>query len=407
MKLYPFQATHPAAGAAQRVLSPPYDVVSTAEARALAAGNEDSFLHVIRPEIDLADDIDPYSPQVYQRGGAALAALLSRGVLVEDDEPALWIYRLTREGRAQTGVVGTAAVADYVEGRIKRHEFTRKNKEDDRTQHIEGLGAQTGPVFLACRDAGGLSEAIAGAVTGTPDVNVVDHLGVRHELWRVGEGSAAAAALEAGFAPLDAFYIADGHHRAASAARVAALRPDDPRASRFLTVVFPAAELCILAYHRVAHDLNGLTSEAFLAKLGERFDVSAPGASPSPDARHAFGLYLDGHWRTLTAKRGTIDEADVVARLDVAVLQDTVLGPILGIEDPRTDPRVSFVGGSRGTEELSARVDARGEGCAFAMFPTSIEELFDVSDQGHVMPPKSTWFVPKLGSGLFVHRLSS
>ncbi|MGM0578571.1 MAG: DUF1015 domain-containing protein [Myxococcota bacterium] len=411
MRLHPFRALHPRPEQAVDVASPPYDVVDTDEARSLAEGRPRSFLHVVRPEIDLPADADPYDPRVYDTGAANLRRLIDDGVLVRDEAEALWLYRLDWGDHHQIGFVGCAEVDDYAEGRIKRHEHTRKAKEDDRARHVDTLGAQTGPVFLTCRSREGLADIQQRLAQGEPTLDVPDMGGVRHRLWRVGDPQDIAD-VAAALSPIDAFYVADGHHRAASAWRTRELRrqrnpdaPEDAPFERFLCVVFPHDQLRILPYNRVVSDLYGFTEEAFLLEVGKRFAVSGPGADPEPPERHQFGMYVGGDWRRLEALEREADEDDPVARLDVALLQSRLLEPVLGIEDPRTDPRVDFVGGIRGTGELERRVDARGAGCAFAMYPTSIEELLDVADAGRVMPPKSTWFEPKLASGLVVHLL--
>ena len=323
--------------------------------------------------------------------------------------PTLWVYRLTRGDHQQVGFVGCANVQDYLDGKIKKHELTRADKEDDRTRHIDTADAHTGPVFLACRASDALSAA-GGAVTAAPPaVDVTAPDGVRHELWPVSDAETLGR-LDAAFAPMDAFYIADGHHRAASAGRVFEARGRTGPAARFLVVVFPEDQLEILDYNRVITGLNGLTADAFRAAVAEHFEVAplGPGEAPSPSARHTFGMYLAGAWSRLTLKAGKIDEADPVARLDVSALQELVLAPLLGITDVRTDPRIHCVGGIRGTATLAERVDAMGgEGVAFAMYPTSIQELLAVADADRIMPPKSTWFEPKLGSGLFVNPLWS
>lgn len=409
MRLHPFVALRPAAGREAEVASPPYDVISTDEARALAEGKRCSFLHVIRPEIGLPSDVDIHDGRVYEQGAASLRRLVAEGALEHDAGAAIWLYRLDMGDVTQLGFVGCAEVDDYEQGRIKKHEYTRPDKEDDRTRHVDTLGAHTGPVFLTCRDTGALSSLQSRLVSEAPEMDVVGHGGVRHRLWRVG-GQGDLAAIAEAFAGVDAFYIADGHHRAASAWRVRGLR--DERAGgrqesaawqRFLVVVFPDSQVEIMAYNRVVADLQGRDEAAFLDALAQDFEVGPPGAPAEPESRHGFGLYLGGVWRRLTAKAHVIDEDAAVACLDVAILQDRVLGPLLGIADPRRDERIAFVGGIRGPEELERRVDARGQGCAFAMYPTSVEELLAVADADLVMPPKSTWFEPKLASGLLVH----
>ena len=405
MKLYPFRAIRPAPAHAQRVLAPPYDVVSTAEARAYAEGNPACYFHITRAEIDLPEEVDPHAPLVYTTAAAALERFMAEGILVPDGAESLWLYRLRQGAHQQTGYVATFSVDDYRQGRIKRHELTRAAKEDDRTQHILATGTHTGPVLLACRATATLSALTAELTAGPPSLTVVGKDGVEHSLWPV--PAEAFAAVDAAFAPLDAFYIADGHHRAASAARardamVARGYGEGPW-QRFLAVVFSDDQLRILDYNRVVADLHGHSEESFLAAVAERFEVGPPGAPAAPTARHAFGMYLGGTWRQLVAKPAIVPADDPIGSLDVAILQSELLGPILGIADPRTDERIDFVGGSRGTDALARRVDAAGQGVAFAMFPTSLDELFRVSDADLIMPPKSTWFEPKLGSGLFLH----
>ena len=406
MRLHPFRALHPAPGRATEVASPPYDVVSSAEARALVQGRPWSFLRVVRPEVALPDGTSLYDASVYAAGAAALRRMIDEDVLVRDEEPAIWLYRLDWRGQAQIGFVGCAEVDDYAAGRIKRHELTRKAKEDDRARHVDTLSAHTGPVFLTCRDAGGLAALQTELTSGAPDQEVEAAGGVRHRLWRIA-GAPALAAIAGAFAPVQAFYIADGHHRAASAWRTRDLRRQRDGAAgaaeRFLAVVFPHEQLRILPYNRVVADLSEHDVDSFLARIGQAFEVGPIGADPEPTDRHTFAMYLDGQWRLLRARPAVIDESDPIARLDVAILQDHLLAPVLGIDDPRTSERIDFVGGIRGIDELARRVDAAGQGVAFAMHPTAIEELLSVADAGQVMPPKSTWFEPKLASGLLVN----
>lgn len=400
----PFSVLRPPLRLVGAVTAPPYDVVDTAEARALAAGNPDSFLHVSRPEIDLPDDVDPHTDEVYAAGRAALEDFLARGVLAADDAPELLVYRQRMGDRVQTGVVGVASVADYRSGVIATHEHTRPDKEDDRTRHIAVLRAHDEPVFLMYRtDADGaatVAEVLARVTAGEPAYDLVTDDGVAHTLWVV--PAEDAPVLEEAFGRIGTVYVSDGHHRSAAASRVAAELTDVPGAQEFPVVVFPADELTILAYNRVVRDLGGRDAEAFLTALAQDFDVELVDAAPAP-ARHQFGLYLEGAWYLLSAHGDAVDESDPIARLDVSVLQDRVLGPLVGIEDPRTDQRIAFVGGIRGTEELERLVDSGAFAAAFCLHPTSPEDVMDVADQGMVMPPKSTWFEPKLRSGLFVH----
>ncbi len=402
----PFRGWRPPAELAARVAAPPYDVVDTAEARALAAGNPLSLLHVSRPEIDLPPGTDLHADAVYAAGRAALDRLRAERVLRRDPLPCLYVYRQVMGAHVQTGVLAAGAVAEYDDGRIRRHELTRKDKEDDRTRHVDEQDANAEPVFLAHRARPAI-DALVGAVTAAPpDTDVVAEDGVRHVVWVVPPGARQRALVDA-FAGLDATYVADGHHRSAAASRVAALRRARGAGAgpheRFMAVYFPHDQLQILAYHRVLLDLGGLAAEAFLARVRERFEV-APADAPLPDRARTFGLLVDGRWYRLTARPESVDERDPVRRLDVSILQDNLLAPVLGIGDPRTDPRLDFVGGIRGTPELERRC-AAGAAAAVALHPTSMDDLFAIADAGAIMPPKSTWFEPKLRSGLVVRTL--
>jgi uncharacterized protein (DUF1015 family) len=384
------------------VAAPPYDVVDTAEARAFAAGNPDSFLRISRPEIDLGD-VDAHTDEVYARGRSNLADFVRRGVLARDDVAGLLVYRQRMGDAVQTGVVGCATVEEYRNGLIATHEHTRPDKETDRTRHIDALGAHDEPVFLMYRPdapgAGGVADVVGQVTSGPPEYELSVG-GVDHTVWRVTD-PAQVRALVAAFAAIPLLYVSDGHHRCAAAARVADGRTE-PGAAQFPCVVFPADELTILAYNRVVRDLRGQTPTAFRAALEESFEVEAVPDAPRP-GRHQFGVYLDGGWWLLTARPGVVDGSDPVARLDVSVLTARVLDPVLGITDQRTDQRIAFVGGIRGTAELQRLVDSGEFAVAFTLHPTSPVEVMDVADRGEVMPPKSTWFEPKLRSGLFVH----
>ncbi|MDR1824180.1 MAG: DUF1015 family protein [Bifidobacteriaceae bacterium] len=417
MKFRPFRAIRPRDGeAAARVAALPYDVMTAAEARAMVADKPDSFLHVDKAEIDLDPAIDPYSDQVYQQAAANLADLQRRGRLIRDPQPTYYLYQLTMDGRTQTGLVGCASVDDYLDGAIKKHELTRADKEEDRVRHVDTLNANTGPIFLAQRPDPDLDTLVQAWLANHPPVyDFMADSGVRHTVFRVGD-PATVERITALFQQVPALYIADGHHRCASAVRVAGLRRDahpgyggDEEFNFFLAVVFPSNQLHIMDYNRVVADLNGLSVPGFLAAARERFDVTVPDDAQAPfrpTAPHQFGLYVDGTWSALTAKPGWIDEADPVGRLDAIVLQDGLLGPVLGIGDPRTDKRIDFVGGIRGLAELSRRVDTAGDGAAFALTPVRMDDLLAVADAGRIMPPKSTWFEPKLLSGLFIHELA-
>ncbi|HEY6795631.1 MAG TPA: DUF1015 family protein [Kineosporiaceae bacterium] len=401
--LRPFPALRPAPAHAAQVAAPPYDVVDVAEARALTAGRPDSFLHVTRPEIDLPDGADPAA--VHAGGRAALAALVTRGVLVPDAAPTLSVYRQRRgdTGPGQTGVVGLASVADYRTGTIAVHEHTRPEKEDDRVEHLASLRAHDEPVFLMYPGRPRIDQLVARVTDRSPDVRLADHEGVEHTLWVVADDTVVTEFVAA-FEALDRLYVADGHHRSAAAARLHDRLPGVPGTEGFPVVAFPAEQLTVLPYHRlVAGPVPDLPD--LLTALAEQFDV-VPGPFESPLERHHFGLYAGGgRWYRLTAREGTVDELDPIGRLDVALLQRAVLGPRLQVTDPRTDPRLAFVGGSRPVAEVERAVDFGRHALAFALHPTSTAEVMAVADRGLVMPPKSTWFDPKLASGLFVHPL--
>ncbi len=407
--LQSFAALRPQPELAERVASVPYDVVNSAEARALAAGNEFSFLHVVRPEIDLPEGTDPHADEVYAQAKRGLDRLVATGALLRDEEPALYLYRQVMGEHAQVGIVGVCSVDEYDADVIKKHEKTRKDKEDDRTRHVMTLRAHAGPVFLTYRGEQAINQLVAAAMRDLkPLYDFVAPDGVGHTVWRV--SGAPAEELERAFAAVPALYVADGHHRSASASRArAAARAENPRHdgteeyNRFLAVLFPAEELRIMAYNRVVHDLNGLSPEQFMARVKENFEV-VPGAQPEPGKRGRFSMYLGGEWFELRAPSELLEVEDPVASLDAAILQSHLLGPVLGIDDPRTSERIDFVGGIRGTGELVKRVEARGgAGVAFSLYPLGVEQLMAVADAGRVLPPKSTWFEPKLRSGLLIH----
>jgi len=405
-QLKPFKAYRPKPELAARVASVPYDVINTEEARQLAAGNPDSFLHVGRPEIDLPEDFDPHADEVYATGVKNLRDLISRGTLFQETEPCLYVYQQRMGNHVQAGLVGLCSVKEYESGRIKRHEYTRQDKEDDRTRHVSEQKANAEPVFLAYR-AVPYIDSLVDKIRATPPVyDVVTPDGIGHTVWIV-DHETHIYTLNHLFDGVPALYIADGHHRTAAAIRygqacrktTADATGDEPFES-FMAVVFPHNQLKIFDYNRVVKDLHGLSPEIFLAKLKEKFLVS-PAAERSPAQAASFGMYLGGVWYSLKAKPGSYPAEDPVRRLDVSILQDNLLGPILGIQDPRTDTRIDFVGGIRGMDELEKRVK-EGWAVAFSMFPTSLEQLMSVADAGQIMPPKSTWFEPKLRSGLLV-----
>jgi len=406
-----FTGIRPRADMVAKVASPPYDVMNTAEARQMAGENDASFLHVVRAEIDLPDGVDPHSDEVYRKGAENLQALLARGILQRDGRPSLYIYEQTMGAHRQRGIMAEVSVAEYEQGIIKKHELTRQDKEDDRTKHIDMLNAHTGPVMLTYR----AQEAIDRLVdeicrTTAPVYDFVASNDVRHRFWVVSDPTQIVA-LSAGFREVPALYIADGHHRSAAAARVAALRrARNPHHTGrepynyFLGVLFPHDQLQILGYYRAVKDLNGLDRDTFLRRVAEKFTVT-PTNEPVPPAQHQFGMFLDDQWYRLIAKKGSFSPSDPVLSLDVAILQENLLRPILGIASPRTDRRLAFIGGIRGTEELERRchTDMR---IAFALYPTGVEQLMAIADSGAIMPPKSTWFEPKLYSGVVVHSLT-
>lgn len=411
----PFRGLLPRPEDAARVAAPPYDVLTSDEARRYARGNALSFLHISKPEIDLPTGTDPYAPAVYAKAQENFQRLLAQGVLRRDREACYYAYRLTLGTHVQTGVAAAASVEAYERGDIRRHEFTRPDKEDDRVRQIDALNAQTGPVLLAYRASEAVERVLRGATQAAPDLEaVLDPVtegasSVRHQLWRIAAPEAVAA-LSSAFEVCGRLYIADGHHRSAAAARVAASRrargQGDAEASHnyFLAVMFPDREMRILDYNRVVTDLNGLSPGEFLNAVGARFAVEPSDTAVRPNANGEFGMYLGARWYRLRVPPARIP-ADPVAGLDVSLLARELLQPILGIEDPRRDRRIDFVGGVRGLGELQRRVDGGGMAVAFSVCPTSLAQLMAVADAGEIMPPKSTWFEPKLADGLVSHVL--
>ena len=405
VQVRPFRALRPAPGLAARVMAPPYDVVDVEEARAYAAGDPDSFLRVSRPEIDLPPSVDPHADEVYARGRANLDEFLDRGVLVRDQAPTYSVYRQVMADVVQTGIVAVVDVADYDAGRVRIHEFTRPDKELDRVRHIDALDAQDEPVFLLSRRSRAVDEVVSRVTSRRPAVDLVSREGVGHTLWVVDDPDEVAALHDA-FSTVGDLYVADGHHRSAAASRVHAARGEtDGEHGAFLAVVFPIDDVHVMAYNRVVADLAGLAPTGFLEALGADFVVDGSPEAVSPRSVHEFGVHLEGRWYRAVARDGAVDDTDPLARLDVSVLQDRVLGPLLGIGDPRTDSRISFVGGIRGTAEIERLVASGRAAVGFTLRPTSTADLVAVADAGHVMPPKSTWFEPKLASGLFLHPL--
>jgi uncharacterized protein (DUF1015 family) len=407
MRLNPFRALRPRPELAARVAAVPYDVVSREEAVRLAEGNPHSFLHVGRSDIDFPPDTDPHDDRIYGAAREALERFVRDGVLLRDPVPALYLYRQEMDGRRQTGLVGCVHVDDYEHDVIRKHEKTRKDKEDDRTRHVLTLRANAEPVFLTYRPRPELAELTDAAATAEPVYDFTAPDGVRHTVWPAGDPMPWVR----GFCAVARAYVADGHHRSASAWRAGRERRAGNPAHRgdeeynwFLAVLFPSSELRILPYNRLVTDLHGLTGAGFAERLGTvgRLEPTEAAAPPAPGS---FGLFFDGRWHRLTLPPGSIDRADPIASLDVSLLQDRVLGPLLGVGDPRTDARIDFVGGIRGTPELERRVRSGEMALGVAMYPTTVDQLMAVSDANAIMPPKSTWFEPKLRSGLFVHEL--
>ncbi|HCA39842.1 MAG TPA: DUF1015 domain-containing protein [Phycisphaerales bacterium] len=404
-----FEALRPPAAVAPKVASPPYDVVSTEEARELAAENPLSFLHVIRPEIDLPRGTDPFDESVYRAAQEGLESLIEQGGLQRDAAPSIYLYRQAWKGHSQIGIVCCCHVEDYQNDVIRKHEKTRQDKEDDRTRHILALDANTGPIFLAFREDDAINARLVDDSAHRPLYHFVTPDGVTHTAWRVTDPNAYIEL----FANVPHVYVADGHHRTASAARAAAARAAKNPAHNgteeynwFLSVLFPAHQLTILPYNRIVTNLNGLSESEFIDSLRSVGDLVQTD-EPQPDRPCTFGIRVGEQWWSLTVDEDSIDWSDPIASLDVSLLHDRILHTILGIEDPQTDPRIGFVGGIRGVEELEQHVASGTAAVAFALYPTSIDQLLSVADAGDRMPPKSTWFEPKLRSGLFVHMLDS
>ncbi len=407
----PFICIRPAKEHAAEVAALPYDVYNRKEACAAVKGNPLSFLNIDRAETQFSDDVDTYADCVYEKARELLDSQIADGIYVTDTGDHYYLYELTMDGRSQTGIVACCSIDDYVNGVIKKHENTREEKELDRIRHVDTVNAQTGPIFLAYRQNIALKEIVAEEKTKPALYDFVSDDGIRHRVWRI-DGADRTDAIEAAFAAIPSTYIADGHHRAASAVKVGLKRrtkhpgyTGEEPFNYFLSVLFPDEELMILPYNRVVRDLNGMSTEQFFEKLKEKFELEEIGKEPyAPVQKGTFGMYLDGTWYALKILP-QYRSADPVKGLDVSILQDHLLAPVLGIGDPRTDQRIDFIGGIRGLKELERRVGEDME-VAFSMYPTSIEELLSVADAGLLMPPKSTWFEPKLRSGLFIHRLS-
>jgi len=411
--LRPFRAFRPTPELAAEVAAKPYDVLSSDEARVEALGHPYSFLHVGKPEIDLDPSIDPYDPRVYEKGKENLERLIRQKAIQQDPEPYLYLYAQTMGNHTQYGLVGCASVEEYWNDTIKKHEYTRKDKEEDRCNHVRVTNAHTGPIFLTYRDHADVNAIVDRIKASKPENDHVAADGIRHQSWVIHE-KAAIAKLESLFTRIPNLYVADGHHRSAAASIVGRERKaanlrhkGDEEYNFFLAVYFPASQLRIMDYNRVVKDLGGMTNEGFFGKLRQKFSISESTSQVHPSGKGQFGLYMDQHWYVLTAIDALMNNPDPVLRLDVSILQEHVLDAILGIKDPRTDKRIDFVGGIRGLGELEKRVNSDGMKAAFSLFPTSLGDLMSIADAGKVMPPKSTWFEPKLRDGLFTHFLDS
>ena len=402
-ELRPFRGVRPPKDLVLKVACPPYDVVNAQEARAYSKGNEQSFFNVSRPEVSLPEEIDEHDDRVYAQGKANLAAFLEKGWLRQDREPRYYVYRQRMGAHVQSGLVACASVEEYQRGAIKKHELTRADKEDDRTRHVDELGGNDEPVFLTYRADKGIDALVGNVAAGPAEYDFTTEDGIGHTFWVVPAG--LTERISSAFRRVPALYIADGHHRSAAAGRVRELRGGRGAGAGehdwFLAVVFPHDQMQILDYNRVVKDLNGLAEEAFLEKVRGAFEVE-PSTEKKPRQVHDFGMYLGGRWLRLRARAGSF-QATPVGVLDVSILQKNLLQPILGIGDPRTDRRIHFVGGIRGVGELERLVDGGGHEVAFSMFPTTLDQLMAIADAGEIMPPKSTWFEPKLRSGLVLH----
>ena len=411
-KVKPFKGVRPPKEFVTEVASRPYDVLNSEEARAEAEGNPKSLYHIIKPEIDFAPGQDEHAPEVYERAVENFDAFQREGWLVQDDKEHYYIYAQTMDGRTQYGIVVAANVDDYMEGRIKKHELTRRDKEEDRMKHVRCNNANIEPVFFAFPDNEKLEEVIRRVTAGKPEYDFTAPDGFGHTLWVI-DDEPTIAEITAEFDKIPSLYIADGHHRSAAAALVgnekAQNNPNhrgDEEYNYFMAVAFPASHLKIIDYNRVVRDLNGLTPEQFLARIAENFDVKDMGTEIyHPNALHNFSLYMGGRWYSLTAKPGTYNDNDPIGVLDVTVSSDLILRDILGITDLRSDKRIDFVGGIRGLEELKRRVDSGEMAMALALYPVTMDQLIDIADTGNIMPPKTTWFEPKLRSGLVIHKL--
>ncbi len=410
-RIEPFKGLRPTKELAEKVASPPYDVLNSEEAREMAKDNQYSFLHIVKPEIDLPQGVDLYSDEVYAKAKENYDNFVNNSVLVQDEKKMFYLYKQDWEGHVQVGLVAGASAQDYQDDIIKKHEFTREDKEKDRMRHIETLDANTGPVFLTFKNKKEIDDLFAKAMENTPEYDFATDDGVKHTLYLI-EDEEIIKKIKDEFTKLDCLYVADGHHRSASATKIKIKREKensshsgDEEYNFFLSVIFPDNQMKILPYNRVVKDLKGNTKEEFFKKIEEKFIVEKSDLK-TPPSNQKFSLYIDKEWYLLTAKEGSFNDDDPVKRLDASILQDNLLNPILKIENPRTDKSIDFVGGIRGTQELEKLVDSGKFALAFSMYPVTMEQLISVADSGKTMPPKSTWFEPKLRSGLVTHKLT-
>lgn len=404
----PFKAIRPQRQYAAQVAALPYDVMTREEGQTAVAGNPLSFMHVEKSEIDVPDGTRTDDSLIYQMAARNLAKLREKGILMQDQKPCYYVYRQQMGKQIQTGIVAVMSAVEYDEGKIKKHELTRKDKEEDRIRHVDTVGAQTGPVFISYVGRPGINKIVEKISSGEPEYNFTAEDGIIHTAWLMTDPGQIEE-IKKEFTQVKALYIADGHHRAAAGATVARNRRMTDQTTResdmILAVFFPHDQLKVMDYNRAVKDLNGLTPEQFLKKIGTQFTVTKNFTARAPQKLHDFGMYLGGNWYQLTIKEGVYDKADPVASLDAAILQDHLLAPVLGIADPRTDDRIKFIGGIRGMDELEKLVNKEGYAVSFSVYPTTMAQIMKVADAGAIMPPKSTWFEPKLRSGMFVHEI--
>ncbi|PKN06270.1 MAG: DUF1015 domain-containing protein [Deltaproteobacteria bacterium HGW-Deltaproteobacteria-7] len=407
----PFKAVRPQQKFVSQVAALPYDVMTREEGQKAVSGNALSFMHVEKSEIDVPDGTKSDDGLIYQTAKLNFVQMQTKGILQQDESPCFYIYRQQMGSQVQTGIVGLMSASEYDAGKIKKHELTRQDKEEDRIRHVSTVNSQTGPVFISYRNRESLNKIVDTITAGTPEYDFTAEDGVRHTVWVVSD-AAQIEAIKKEFSGVDALYIADGHHRAAAAANVARTRRNQDKSAgsakeyeSVLAVFFPDNQLKVMDYNRAVKDLNGLTPEKFIETISSRFTVSKNFTARSPQQLHDFGMYLGGEWYKITIKKGMFDESDPVASLDAAILQEHLLYPVLGIKDPRVDDRIKFIGGIRGMDELEKLVNKDGFAVAFSVYPTTMGQIIKVADAGAIMPPKSTWFEPKLRSGIFTHKL--